>query len=66
MSLVKIICVNDGSTDSTLSILQEYEKKLGDEKFILIDQKNQGIFNTRRTLLSNLSTNWCIFLDSDD
>ena len=34
----EIICVNDGSTDNTLAIMKEYEKK--DERDIVIDQKN--------------------------
>ncbi|MGP1586940.1 MAG: glycosyltransferase [Treponemataceae bacterium] len=37
---IEIICVNDGSKDNTLSILQEYQKK--DDRIIIIDQPNAG------------------------
>ena len=32
---LEIICINDGSTDNSLSVLREYEKK--DERIIVID-----------------------------
>ncbi|MDE5699609.1 MAG: glycosyltransferase [Lachnospiraceae bacterium] len=37
---IEIICINDGSTDGSLQILQEYAKK--DSRIILIDKKNEG------------------------
>lgn len=37
---IEIICVNDGSTDSTLQILEEYAQQ--DNRFIIISQENQG------------------------
>ena len=37
---VEFICVNDGSVDSSLNILNEYALK--DERFKVINQKNQG------------------------
>lgn len=36
----EVICVNDGSTDGSLNILNEYAQK--DERFIIISQNNQG------------------------
>ncbi|MGL5542680.1 MAG: glycosyltransferase family 2 protein, partial [Fusobacteriaceae bacterium] len=35
----EIILVNDGSTDSSLQIVREYEKQYGD-KTIVVDKKN--------------------------
>ena len=35
---IEIICVNDGSSDKSLEILKEYEKK--DNRIKVIDQKN--------------------------
>ncbi len=35
---IEIICVNDGSTDTSLSILQEYAQR--DTRIVIIDQKN--------------------------
>ncbi len=37
---LEIICINDGSKDSSLSILKEYAEK--DERIVLIDKKNEG------------------------
>ena len=37
---IEIICVNDGSSDKSLEILKEYEKK--DSRIKVIDQENQG------------------------
>ncbi|MCD7809195.1 MAG: glycosyltransferase [Erysipelotrichaceae bacterium] len=37
---IEIICVNDGSTDSSLSILEEYAAN--DDRIIIIDKQNEG------------------------
>ncbi len=37
---IEIICINDGSTDSSLDILKEYADK--DSRIILVDKKNEG------------------------
>jgi glycosyltransferase involved in cell wall biosynthesis len=42
LKYVKIVCVDDGSTDNTLKILKEYKTRLGDNMELYI-QKNKGI-----------------------
>lgn len=37
---IEIICINDGSTDSSLNVLQRYAAR--DSRIIVIDQANQG------------------------
>ena len=37
---IEIICINDGSTDSSLKIIQEYEKR--DNRIRIIDKPNSG------------------------
>ena len=37
---VEIICINDGSTDGSLKILQSYAKK--DERIVIVDKENGG------------------------
>ena len=37
---IEIICINDGSTDNTLKILQSFEKN--NSKIKIIDKKNSG------------------------
>ena len=41
---IEIICVNDGSTDNSLAILQRYEKK--DSRVKVITKENSGYGNT--------------------
>ncbi len=36
---IEIICINDGSTDSSLAILQKYANL--DKRIIIIDQQNE-------------------------
>ena len=38
---LEVICVNDGSSDKSLSVLQEYKNR--DERIIIIDKKDSLI-----------------------
>lgn len=58
------ICVNDGSKDNSLQILQQYAAK--DKRFVIIDQKNAGVSAARNTALQKASGDYITFLDSDD
>ena len=58
------ICVNDGSKDSSLSILQEYAER--DERFKIISQENKGLSGARNTGIKNTNTKYITFIDSDD
>jgi glycosyltransferase involved in cell wall biosynthesis len=42
LNYVKIVCVDDGSTDNTLNILKEYKARLGNN-MELHTQKNKGL-----------------------
>lgn len=60
----EIIIVNDGSTDSSLKIINEISK---DNKYIhIISQKNKGLGGARNTGILNSKGRYLIFLDSDD
>ena len=61
---IKIICVNDGSTDNSLEILKHYEKK--DKRIVVISKKNGGLSSARNTGLKKCSTEFVMFCDSDD
>ena len=61
---IEIICVNDGSTDGSLAILQEYAKK--DERIRVIDQPNQGLSGARNTGNQHAHGEWTMYVDSDD
>ena len=61
---IEIIAVNDGSADSRLSILKEYEKK--DTRVIVINNKNQGVSYSRNIGIDKARGDYLLFVDSDD
>lgn len=61
---IEIICVDDGSTDSSLSILQSYQKK--DKRFIIKRQKNSGSGKARNNGLTLANGEFVVFMDGDD
>ena len=60
----EIIAVNDGSTDSSLEILNEYSKKT--DKIKVINQDNKGLGGARNTGIDVASGDYLVFIDSDD
>lgn len=58
------ICVNDGSSDNSLAILDEYAAK--DSRFKVVSQTNGGLSAARNTGMDNASGEYIVFLDSDD
>ncbi len=60
----EIILVNDGSTDSSGKICDEYLEK--DERITVIHQKNCGLSVARNTGFSEADGYYVYFLDSDD
>ena len=58
------ICVNDGSTDNSVSILEEYAQK--DKRFKIISQENRGLSGARNTGLKQATGKYVTFIDSDD
>ena len=62
---IEIICINDCSTDESLSILQEYEKK--DDRIIVVDlHKNIKQGGARNGGLRIAKACYVAFVDSDD
>ena len=60
----EIILINDGSTDNTLEIIEEYSKKNKDIK--IINQKNKGQSISRNNGLKEAKGKYIAFVDSDD
>lgn len=61
---IEIVCVNDGSTDSSLQILQEYERK--DSRIKIIDKPNSGYGNTMNIGLQSAQGEYLGIVESDD
>ena len=61
---IEIICVDDGSTDSSLEILNSYARQ--DSRFIIISISNSGVSNARNVGLNAASGKYVAFVDSDD
>lgn len=61
---LEIICVNDGSKDNSLQILQEYAQK--DNRIIIIDKENAGVSAARNDGIRKATGEYIGFVDSDD
>jgi len=58
------ILVNDGSTDDTGNVIDEYAKK--DSRFVAIHKKNEGTLLARKTGLENSKGEFIANIDHDD
>ena len=64
LSDIEIICVNDGSTDSSPEKLEEFAKK--DSRIKIINQENGGLSAARNTGIEAATGEYIGFVDSDD
>ena len=60
----EIICVDDGSRDNSLEVLNSYAAR--DSRIKVIHQQNGGRSAARNTGLDNASGDFILFVDSDD
>ncbi len=60
----EIICVNDGSTDRSLDILNDYSCKYSQIK--VINKENFGVSEARNTGIKSAKGDYIWFVDSDD
>ena len=61
---IEIICVNDGSTDNSLAILQEFARR--DSRIVIVDKPNGGLSSARNAGIRKACGQKLMFLDSDD
>ena len=61
---IEIIVVNDGSTDNSGEICQEYAQK--DNRIVYIEKENGGLSDARNAGLDQMTGSYVTFVDSDD
>ena len=61
---IEVILIDDGSTDSSPEICDEYQKR--DKRVKVIHKKNSGAASSRNIGLSNAKGDYIAFIDSDD
>lgn len=66
LSDIEIICVNDGSTDNSLEILEKISKSAPSPKLKIVTTKNQGLSCARNTGMKIAQGEYIGFVDSDD
>lgn len=60
----ELLLINDGSTDKSLKICQEYS--LNDTRIKVYDKINGGVSSARNLGIENAQGEWITFIDSDD
>ena len=63
---IEIICVDDGSTDSSLAILKSYEAKYPQIVVVLENGSNRGTYYSRLRAILAAKGEYILCLDSDD
>ena len=61
---IEIILVDDGSTDHSGEICDQYAQE--DDRIKVLHIENGGLSNARNTGVKESSTDWIVFIDSDD
>lgn len=61
---LEILIIDDGSTDNSLKICEEYKKK--DERITIFHKKNGGVSSARNIGIKHATGDYLIFIDSDD
>lgn len=61
---IEIVCVNDGSTDSSLSLLADWSER--DPRIVVVNKPNGGLSSARNLGIQVSTGDYVCFLDADD
>ena len=61
---LEVICVNDGSTDGSLEILQKWQAE--DPRIVIVSHENRGLPEARNSGLDVMTGEYTAFIDADD
>lgn len=61
---LEIICVNDGSPDNSIDILNSYAAK--DSRIVILNKENGGVSSSRNAGIRIATGEYIVFVDSDD
>ena len=61
---IELILLNDGSTDDSIKIMENYKKK--DTRIIIVDKENSGVSDTRNIGIKKATGKYICFCDADD
>ena len=61
---IEIICINDGSTDNSLKILEQFANS--DDRIKVFSQENRGVSASRNRGIKLAQGEYIYFMDSDD
>ena len=63
-TIFEIICIDDGSKDNSLTLLNEYKKR--DNRILVFTQNNQGQGVARNKGIQKATGDFLVFIDPDD
>lgn len=61
---IEIICVNDGTKDNSMKIVEKYSNQ--DNRIVIINKENGGLSSARNAGIEKAVGEYLYFLDSDD
>lgn len=61
---IEVICIDDGSTDSSGEILEEYRRN--DTRVRVVTKSNEGVTSARNAGVDAAKGEWICFVDGDD